>query len=116
MILSPSSKVYLDQQYDTTTILGLHWAGYNSVMTSYDWNPANFLSGVPDSAVLGVEAPLWSETLIKVQDFEYMAFPRLIAIAELGWTAQASRQWEDFDNRLRLQATRLKALGVNGGF
>lgn len=116
VILSPASKVYLDQQYDTTTMLGLHWAGYNSVRTSYDWNPANFLPGVPDSAILGVEAPLWSETLIKVQDFEYMAFPRLIAVAELGWAAQASRQWEDFDNRLRLQATRLKALGVNGGF
>src|SRR5512141_1311001 len=116
VILSPSSRVYLDQQYDTTTMLGLHWAGYNSVRTSYDWNPANFLPGVPDSAVLGVEAPLWSETLIKVQDFEYMAFPRLIAVAEIGWTAQASRQWEDFESRLRLQATRLKALGVHGGF
>ena len=113
VILSPGSKVYLDQQYDTTTILGLHWAGYNSLRTSYDWDPASFISGVGESAILGVEAPLWSETLIKRADFEYMAFPRLIAVAEVGWTAQAAREWESFKWRLDTQSARLKALGIN---
>ena len=115
VILSPGAKIYLDQQYDTTTILGLHWAGYNSIRTSYDWDPATFLPGVADTAVLGVEAPLWSETVIKVQDFEFMAFPRLIAVAEVAWTASSSRSWENFRRRLDLQSTRLKALGVNFG-
>jgi hexosaminidase len=115
VILSPATKIYLDQQYDTTTILGLHWAGYNSIKTSYDWDPATFLPGVADTAVLGVEAPLWSETVIKVEDFEFLAFPRLIAVAEVSWTANASREWENFRRRLDLQSARLKALGVNFG-
>ena len=113
VILSPATKLYIDQQYDTTTILGLHWAGYNSLRTVYDWDPATFLAGVTESSVLGIEAPLWSETVIKVQDFEYMAFPRVIAAAEVAWTR--ARSWESFERRLAAQSTRLKALGVNRG-
>ncbi|HVF40775.1 MAG TPA: beta-N-acetylhexosaminidase [Gemmatimonadaceae bacterium] len=113
VILSPATKVYLDQKYDTTTVLGLNWANYNSVRISYDWDPATFIAGVPETAVLGVEAPLWSETLIKSEDFEYMAFPRLLAVAEIGWTLGPRRQWEDFNRRLQLQSARLDALGVN---
>jgi hexosaminidase len=113
VILSPGTRLYLDQQYDTTTILGLHWAGYSSVRNSYDWDPAAFIPGVTESAILGVEAPLWSESLIKVQDFEYMAFPRVIAAAEVGWTRV--RNWETFERRLAGQSVRLKALGVNRG-
>jgi hexosaminidase len=113
VILSPGTRLYLDQQYDTTTILGLHWAGYSSVRNSYDWDPAAFIPGVTESAILGVEAPLWSESLIKVQDFEYMAFPRVIAAAEVGWTRV--RNWETFERRLAAQSVRLKALGVNRG-
>lgn len=113
VILSPATKLYLDQQYDTTTILGLHWAGYNSVKTVYDWDPATFIAGVTEPSILGIEAPLWSETLVKVEDFEYMAFPRVIAAAEVAWTR--ARNWESFEQRLAAQSSRLKALGVNRG-
>ena len=113
VILSPATKLYLDQQYDTTTILGLHWAGYNSLKTVYDWEPAAFIAGVNEPSILGIEAPLWSETVIKVQDFEYLAFPRVIAAAEVAWTR--ARNWESFERRLAAQSSRLKALGVNRG-
>jgi hexosaminidase len=113
VILSPGTKLYLDQQYDTTTILGLHWAGYNSVRTAYDWDPGTFIPGVPEQAILGVEAPLWSETVIKIQDYEYLAFPRVMAAAEVGWTRAGN--WDSFERRLANQSVRLKALGVNRG-
>jgi hexosaminidase len=113
VIVSASSKLYLDMQYDTTTTLGLHWAGYVPLRTSYDWEPTTFLAGVNESAVIGVEAPLWAETVIKVEDYEYLAFPRIIAVSELGWTRQ--RSWDGFARRLQLQDERLKALGINAG-
>ena len=113
VIMSPATKLYLDQQYDTTTILGLHWAGYTSLRTTYDWDPATFIPGVNESSIIGVEAPLWAETVIKVQDYEYLAFPRIIAAAELGWSRQLN--WENFERRLAVQSARLKALGVNRG-
>ena len=62
---------------------------------------------------LGVEAPLWAETLMNVSDYEYMAFPRLIGVAEIGWTPQSLRTWDGYKSRLDDQARRLNALGVN---
>jgi hexosaminidase len=63
--------------------------------------------------LLGVEAPLWAETLVKLEDYEYMAFPRLVALSEVGWSAQTARDWESFRVRLGEQGPRLSALGVN---
>ena len=62
--------------------------------------------------MLGVEAPLWAETLVKPEDWELMAFPRLCAIAEVGWSGPA-RDFESFRRRLGVHGARLSALGVN---
>ncbi len=113
VILSPSSRVYLDMKYDASTPIGLSWAGIIDVRHAYDWEPATWLDGVPESAILGVEAPLWAETLGTVHDFEFIAFPRLLAVAELGWSPPERRQWNDFRSRLRAHWPRFQALGVN---
>jgi hexosaminidase len=113
VIMSPSSKTYLDMKYDSTTTLGLRWAGLIEVKDAYDWNPATLLPEVPETAMLGVEGPLWAETLVKLEDYEFMAFPRLAALAEIGWSPQGARDWETFRMRLAHQGPRLSALGVN---
>jgi hexosaminidase len=113
VILSPADRVYLDMKYDTSTVLGLAWAGHTSVRHAYEWEPGTILEGVPESAVLGIEAPLWSETLGTIRDFEYMAFPRLAAVAEAAWSPAAARSWSDFRTRLGAQAARWSALGIN---
>jgi len=113
VILSPSPRAYLDMKYDSTTVLGLNWAGYISVRHAYDWDPAAQIAGVPERAILGVEGPLWSETLETIQDFEYMAFPRLAAVAELGWSRQGDRRWDDFAERLGAHGPRMAAMGIN---
>lgn len=112
-ILSPADRVYLDMKYDAATALGLNWAGMFDVRHAYDWDPARLLDGIPEPAILGVEAPLWSETLANIRDVEFMAFPRLAAVAEIGWTPAAARTWEEFRVRLGAQAPRWTALGVN---
>nr|WP_276022870.1 beta-N-acetylhexosaminidase [Umezawaea endophytica] len=113
VLLSPASKAYLDMKYDENTELGLDWAGYTDVQDAYDWNPGAYLKGVPESAVRGVEAPLWTETLDESSDVEQMAFPRLPAIAELGWSPQSTHDWTDFSKRLAAQGPRWQAAGVN---
>lgn len=112
-ILSPANKVYLDMKYDSTTVLGLKWAGYVEVRTAYDWDPATRIPGVRESSIVGIEAPLWSETLVTLADFEQMAFPRLAAVAEVAWSRQQRRGWEDFRARLAAHGPRLQALGIN---
>ncbi|WP_262375338.1 beta-N-acetylhexosaminidase [Streptomyces sp. sk2.1] len=113
LVLSPADRSYLDMKYDKDTELGLSWAGYVSVERSYDWNPAAYLEGVPQEAVLGVEAPLWSETLTDSGEIERMAFPRLPGVAELGWSPAATHDWEAYRVRLGAQGPRLSALGVD---
>ncbi|MFJ8963057.1 family 20 glycosylhydrolase [Lentzea sp. NPDC102401] len=113
VIMSPANKAYLDMKYNSSTPLGLSWAGLIEVQTAYDWNPGTHLSGVPESAVRGVEAPLWSETLVTGQDIEFMAFPRLGAIAELAWSPWSTHNWDQFKVRLGNQGTRWTTMGIN---
>ena len=99
-------------KYDPTTPLGLEWAGYMDVRDAYDWDPATLVDGLPARRVLGVEAPLWTETVATRADLETMAFPRLVGIAELGWSPAAGRSWTEYRSRLAAQGPRLRALGV----
>jgi hexosaminidase len=112
VIMSPATKAYLDIKYDSATRLGTDWAGYNSVRDSYEWNPATQVAGVTERDVLGVEAPLWTETTATRADLDVMAFPRLLSIAEIGWSPAAGRSWRDYRRRLAAQGPRLTALGV----
>ncbi|CAN5211534.1 family 20 glycosylhydrolase [soil metagenome] len=113
VIMSPANRIYLDMKYDSTTRLGLTWAGVTEIWDAYGWDPGTFLTGVPEESILGVEGPLWSETVVTIRDFEYLAFPRLAAVAEIGWTPQAGRDWDDFRRRLGAQGPRWRALGIN---
>ncbi|MEU5091549.1 beta-N-acetylhexosaminidase [Streptomyces sp. NPDC021356] len=112
LILSPADRVYLDMKYTKDTPLGLSWAGYVEVRRSYDWDPAAYLPGAPASAVRGVEAPLWSETLSTSAQLDTMAFPRLPGAAELGWSPAATHDWDTYKVRLAAQAPRWDALGI----
>ena len=80
---------------------------------AYDWEPGTELAGVPESAILGVEAPLWAETAANIRDVEFLAFPRIVAVAEVGWSAATRRRWESFRERLGAHGPRWTALGVN---
>ena len=113
VILTPSTKLYFDMQWDTTAPIGLKWAGLIPLHTSYNWEPATFNSRVPDSAILGLEGALWSETLGTIADFEYMALPRLTALAELAWSPRTVRNWDAFQARIPSHQQRWTALGLN---
>ena len=95
--MSPANHAYLDMKYNRQTKLGQTWAGLVDVNTAYGWNPGAYLSGVGESSVLGVEAPLWTETIVTSADIDYMAFPRLPAIAELGWSPWSTHDVTAFD-------------------
>ncbi|MFI7596693.1 beta-N-acetylhexosaminidase [Actinoplanes sp. NPDC049681] len=113
VVMSPANKAYLDMKYDRNTPLGQDWAGYIEVRTAYEWDPATRVTGVGEPAILGVEAPLWSETLRSLDDIEFMAFPRLPAIAELGWSPASNHDWESFRTRLGAYGPRWTRQNVN---
>ncbi len=113
IIVSPATKAYLDMQYDTESKYGLHWAAYIPVDDAYNWDPATFVEGLPRESILGIEAPLWSETISNSAELEYLAFPRAIGYAELGWTPAEQRDWEDYEKRLVGQLPFLNSNNIN---
>jgi hexosaminidase len=112
VIVSPSSRVYLDMKYTADTVLGLQWAGLVEVHDAYAWEPTAYLEGVGEAEVEGVEAPLWAETLRTIEDIEFMLFPRLPGVAEIGWSPREGRSWEEYRVRLAAQAVAWEALGI----
>ncbi|MCK6066641.1 MULTISPECIES: beta-N-acetylhexosaminidase [Microbacterium] len=117
VILSPSDAAYLDMKPDADFPLGLMWAdGPTSVQRAYEWEPAGLLPGVEPGDILGVEAPLWTETVRTPADIDALVFPRLAAVAEIGWSpapsASAARTWESFRARVGGLGPLWSALGI----
>jgi hexosaminidase len=112
-VMSPANRTYLDMKYNSRTVLGQRWAGFIDVKTAYGWDPGNYVVGVSEPSVLGVEGPLWTETIRTLGDIEYMAFPRLPALAELGWSPFSTHDWTAFKVRLGAQGPRWHVMGIN---
>jgi hexosaminidase len=63
--------------------------------------------------VLGAQGQLWSEYLPTPRHVEYMAFPRLTALAEVVWTPRERKDFADFRRRLEVHLRRLDGMQVN---
>ena len=113
IIMSPSDKIYLDIKYNDSTNLGLTWAGLNNVEDAYNWEVDSLIEGVGGENIVGIEAPLWTETIVTSDDIEYMLFPRVIGVAEIAWSKKENRNWEEYKKRLSKQKLRLDNLEIN---
>src|SRR5690606_40902937 len=58
---SDLDRAYLDMKYTPGHPLGLEWAAFVELRDSYDWDPARLVAGLPESAVEGVSAAVWTE-------------------------------------------------------
>ncbi len=112
IILSPANKTYFDMKYDPATLIGLDWAGLISVKDAYDWEPGSYMSQLEESDILGIEAPIWSETLLTIKDLEYLAFPRMLCFAELALSSE-SGNWEEFRQRLAAHGQHMETMGID---
>jgi len=80
---------------------------------AYSFDP--ILAGLKPAAeahVLGVEACLWTVFFASMHEVEEMSFPRLCALAEIGWSPKSARTFDDFSHRLEMQQMRLDQAGV----
>lgn len=96
-IMTPGAYCYLDSYQDAPATQPEAISGYLPLNKVYSYNP------VPDTLpedikpwIQGVQGNLWCEYIPTAQHAEYMLYPRMIAIAEIGWSPQEKRDWEDF--------------------
>ncbi len=113
IIFSPAAHTYLDMQYDPATPLGLHWAGYVEAQDAYTWDPTAMAPGLPEASILGVESPLWTETVRTFDDITFLALPRLAGHAEIGWAPATGRTWDEYRLRLAAHGERWQAQGLS---
>lgn len=117
-VVMPGSSFYYDMRQSKYED-GHNWAGVVTTQNCYAANLDNF--GFSDSAkrnVVGFSGAFWSELLLphspKYENYlEYQTFPRICALAELCWTPEKERVWEEFSQRLDSHKGRLGAMGVS---
>ncbi len=108
VIMSPNSHCYFDYYQDLIRKEPLAVGELTSLHWVYTFEPGD------DPHILGLQANLWCEKIPTVSHAEYMLYPRLFAIAEIGWSPKApGRSDEEFRGRAEVLAGVLKSLGYN---
>jgi hexosaminidase len=113
VLMSPSKYAYIDMKYDSTSIYGLNWAGYIEVDHGYNWDPATLVPEIKRENIIGIEAPLWAETVSNRTEAEYLLFPRMLGYAEIGWTPAGLRSWDEYRVRLASHGVRMEAMDIS---
>ena len=107
--------LYFDMKH-TPAERGHTWASIIDIEKVYSFDPLQGLKLTPgqERQVRGLQGGLWTELMYYPPHFsEYQLFPRLCALAEVGWTPQSLRNYADFDGRLaRKHFERLWNMGV----
>jgi hexosaminidase len=114
-VLAPTSHTYFDYyQSEDRENEPLAIGGFLPLEKVYTWEPMpSELEPAFRHHILGVQGQLWTEYLKTPSDVEYMAFPRLTALAEVAWTPTDRREMADFRLRLATHLERLRLLDVN---
>jgi hexosaminidase len=115
VVMAPNSHTYFDYyQAEDRTQEPLAIGGYIPLEKVYAYDPIpEALSAAEARHILGTQGQLWTEYIPDGSHAEYMAFPRLCALAEVAWTPQEARSYDDFSGRLQTHLKRLEALAVN---
>ncbi|MCQ4873479.1 beta-N-acetylhexosaminidase [Butyricimonas paravirosa] len=87
--------------------------GYVPVEKVYSLDPTEGLTPEEGEKIIGVQANLWAEYIKTFSHAQYMLLPRMAAIAEVGWTPLARKDYDNFLKRAKLMTQRYEALGYN---
>lgn len=115
VVMTPTKYCYFDHYQSTNHLTEPHAiGGYLPLSQVYSFEPVPAeLAPQYIPHILGPQANLWTEYVPNFKRVQYMAFPRLCALAEVGWTAPAGRDYTSFFQRLQTEAQRFDFLGIN---
>jgi len=114
VIMAPTSNTYLDYyQSQNTAGEPLAIGGFLPIEAVYGFDPYPAeLEPQYRAHVLGAQGQIWTEYMAGPKQVEYMAFPRLTALAEVVWTQPSRKTYRDFLGRLQTHLERLSMLDV----
>jgi hexosaminidase len=114
VIMTPTSYAYFDYYQGDPDVEPLAIGGFLPLESVYGFEPIPAeLSADEAKYILGAQGNVWTEFMKTPEKVEFMAYPRALAMAEIGWSAAAARDFEDFERRLPRQFELLEAQDVN---
>ncbi len=112
-IMTPQAYCYLDYYQEDPATAPLAMGGFTPLDSVYLYEPVPH--DIPDSLrhfIIGIQGNVWGEYIPDSPKFEYMAFPRLIALSEVAWSSRERKSLDSFHRRLRKEYKRLDSLGI----
>ena len=114
VVMAPTTYTYFDYYQSRDKGEPLAIGGFLPLGKVYGYDPiSKQLSAEQAKYILGVQGQLWNEYLPTTEKLEYMAFPRLTALAEVGWTDPENKEYDEFLERLKVHMERFDVLDVN---
>jgi hexosaminidase len=114
VIMSPNKYVYLDYYQCEPEGQPLAIGGYLPLESVYSFDPQFAeLMAEEQKHILGLQGNVWTEYIPTPEHMEYMSYPRMFAISEIGWTSGSKKDFEDFLARFELQRKRYDKIGIN---
>jgi hexosaminidase len=114
VVMSPTSHCYFDYYQDDPLSEPLGIGGFLPLRKVYSFEPVPpELNDAEAAHIMGAQANLWTEYVLTSKHAEYMTFPRIAALAEIGWTSKENRDWTGFTGRMEKQFGRYERAGIN---
>ncbi|MBR3977070.1 MAG: family 20 glycosylhydrolase [Bacteroidaceae bacterium] len=112
-IMTPGGYCYLDSYQDAPHTQPMAFGPYMPLQKVYSYNPTEGLEEQQAKFIYGVQGNLWVEYIPTEELVEYMIYPRILAIAEIGWSNPAVRNYDAFSKRAVKAVDKLRAGGYN---
>ena len=113
VVLSPTSNCYFDYYQDAPFWQPEAFGGHLTLEKVYSFVPDKGLNEQQKKRIKGVQGNLWTEYVPTEEHAEYMLYPRLLALAEIGWNGTATKDYKEFRERALGMTDQLREKGVN---
>ena len=113
-IMTPGKYCYLDAFQDAPNTQPMAIGGYLTLEKVYSFEPVpDSLSTKEAELILGVQGNVWTEHIPTPEHYEYMIYPRILALAEIGWSPSEVKKWDNFHTRALQAVNILREQGYN---
>ncbi len=114
VIMSPNATNYLDKYQGDSKLSSVTIGGLLTLQKVYEYEPVPLeIAEDKRHHILGAQTTMWNEYNYDTNEMEYDIYPRVIALAELTWTAKDKKDYKDFERRIDNQRVRLDMHNIN---
>lgn len=113
-VMTPGAYCYFDHYQGDPQSEPNAFGGFTPLDKVYSYDPVPSELNVEQAQyIMGVQANLWTEYILDFKHVQYMIFPRLMALSEVGWGTSDPKNYKEFESRVISQFKVLDKMKVN---